>query len=500
VSDGAKLCKGKPNGGRPAMSEATTEQVERAIHFPEVSDAREIPCDWERDELRQPGRVRLLWESRRALARWSITGFIAATIIGFLIPNRYTTTAQLMPPDPQSASNAMMLAGLATKAGGGLGTIAGDLLGLKSSGALFVGMLQSQTIQERLVEQFDLRKIYGKKLVVDARKELNGNTTIQEDRKSGIISIAVTDRSPERAANLTNAYVQELNLMVARLSTSSAHRERVFLEGRLESVKLELDDAEEQLAQFSSKNKTLDMQQQGKAMLEAAATLSGELIAAQSELEGLRQIYTDSNTRVREANARVGELRKQLKELGGAGEGRVTATSMSADPPAANLSAGRGIAEMSSSIPYPSLRELPLLGAKYADYYRRAKIEETVFELLTEQYELAKVEEAKETPSVKVLDSAEIPQRKSYPPRLMLIAFGTMLAFAASSSWIIGTARWNEIDLGDERKMLVREIVGAAKAQFLKGSRNGDRAGGNPKENFDAPGESASGMQDEQDA
>src|SRR2546427_5196513 len=152
---------------------------------------------------------------------------------------------------------------------------------------------------------------------MNARSQLDLSTSISEDRKSGIITISVTDHSPERAAALANAYVDELNSLVTELSTSSAHRERVFLEDRLKVAKRDLDDASNQLAQFSSKNGTLDIQQEGKAMLDAAGTIVGELIAAQSQLEGLRQIYTDNNSRVRALNARVTELRRQLEKLGG---------------------------------------------------------------------------------------------------------------------------------------------------------------------------------------
>ena len=258
-----------------------------------------------------------LWDQRGLLFRALAVGLIVATLIAFLIPKRYTAVTQLMPPDSQSTSSMMMLAGLAEKAGSGLGAMAGDLLGVKSSGALFVGMLQSQTIENSLIQRFDLTKVYGTKLEQDARKKLSENTSIQEDRKSGIITIQVTDRSPERAAALADEYVKELNVTSSELSTSSAHRERMFLEERLKSVKQDLDDADTQHAQFSSKNNTLDIQTEGKAMLEAAGTLSGEMIAAQSELEGLRQIYSNNNVRVRSRNARVEELRKQLDKLTG---------------------------------------------------------------------------------------------------------------------------------------------------------------------------------------
>src|SRR4029077_10418330 len=339
-----------------------------------------------------------------------------------------------------------MLASLAARNGNGLGAVAGDLLGIKSSGALFIGVLRSQTSQNRLIQQFDLRKVYGKRLFIDARTTLDENTSISEDRKSGIITISVTDRNPQRAAALASAYVDQLNSLVSELSTSSAHRERVFLEERLKVAKQDLDDASNQLAQFSSKNNTLDIQQEGKAMLDAAGTIAGEMITAQSQLEGLRQIYTDDNPRVRSLNARVGELRKQLAKLGGTQitgpDGGRSFASQSADAAPAQT----------SGLPYPTIRSLPLLGAKYADYYRRAKIQETVYELLTEQYELAKVQEAKETPSVKVLDPARIPERKSFPPRLVIMLLGTFLVSASSVVWVLGAARWEEIDPQDPRK------------------------------------------------
>jgi len=407
---------------------------------------------------RQAQVLRLLWERRRALVWTAAIGLLASTLLAFLIPKSYTSTAQLMPPDTQSASGMAMMAALA-KAGGGLAGMAGDLLGVKSSGALFIGVLRSQTAQERLIREFGLQKVYGTKLMTDARMKLDQSTMISEDRKSGIISISVTDHDPKRAAALADGYINELNSLVAQLSTSAAHRERVFLEERLKIAKVDLDDAANQFAQFSSKNNTLDIQTEGKAMLDAAGTIAGQMIAAQSELEGLRQIYTDNNPRVRSLNARVAELRKELDKLGGtAGDVSKTASS----PP-----------EVSNGMPYPTIRSLPLLGAKYADYYRRAKIQETVFEMLTEQYELAKVEEVKETPSVKVLDPAKIPEKKSFPPRLLIMCLGTFLVFSTSVVWVLGAERWRAAEQNDPRKILAQEVVATLKARAHWFSRNG---------------------------
>ncbi|HUJ93587.1 MAG TPA: Wzz/FepE/Etk N-terminal domain-containing protein [Candidatus Bathyarchaeia archaeon] len=469
-------------GVKPSPSATDPDILSPGLNGNGVSEPQEFPGGAER----QAQILRLLWSRRPLLVRTSAIALLTSTLVAFLIPRSYTSTAQLMPPDTQSASGMAMMAAMAAKGSSGLAGIAGDLLGLKSSGALFIGVLRSQTAQDRLIQQFDLQRVYalyGKKLLVDARARLDENTAISEDRKSGIISISVTDHDPQRAAALANAYVDGLNSLVAQLSTSAAHRERVFLEERLKVAKLDLDDAANQLALFSSKNNTLDIQTEGKAMLDAAGTLAGQLIAAQSELEGLRQIYTDNNSRVRALSARVGELRKQLEKLGGSQEagtaGRPAngAVSAGADPPTAPQAPDVTASGRIGNMPFPTIRNLPLLGAKYGDYYRRAKIQETVFELLTEQYELAKVEEAKETPSVKVLDPGRVPERKSFPPRLLIIFLGTGLACACSVVWVLAVKSWEQADPNDPRKILAREVTATLKAHAPWTSQNGNAPG-----------------------
>ena len=141
----------------------------------------------------------------------------------------------------------------------------------------------------------------------------------------------------------------------------------------------------------------------------------------------------------------------------------------------------------SSGLPYPTIRSLPLLGAKYSDYYRRAKIQETVFELLTEQYELAKVQEAKETPSVKILDPATIPERKSFPPRLLIMLLSTALALSMSVAWVLGSNQWQQADPADPRKVLAQEVVATVKAHIPWAARNGRERKYEEKEALGSP-------------
>ncbi len=376
-------------------------------------------------------------------------GTLGSLVLALLIPSRYEATTQLMPPDGQSSSGMAMLSALAGRAGG-LGGFAGDLLGVKNSGALFVGILESRTVRDRLIEQFDLRRRYHAGKMEDARAGLAAHTRIAEDRKSGIIAVTATDHDPRLAAAMARAYVDELDRIVEQVSTSSARRERIFLEERLRAVKQDLDSAARKFSIFASKNTAIDIPAQSKAMVEAAATLEGQLIASEAELHGLEAMYTEQNVRVRALRARVTELRAQLGKMGGE-SGTSAAPSSETD---ASL--------------YPAIRQLPLLGVTYADLYRQTKIQETVYELLTQQYELAKVQEAKEVPSVKVLDAAVVPTKKSFPPRGLLTVAGAVLAVLATCAWILIRRAWQEIDPQDPGKQFAVEIAETLRADALR--------------------------------
>jgi uncharacterized protein involved in exopolysaccharide biosynthesis len=367
-----------------------------------------------------------IWHRRRWLAKVIGLGTLVAIGIALLMPNKYTSTAQLMPPDPQALSSTSMLNALV--GAGSIGpSLAGGLMSARTPAGTFIGILDSQTAQDDIINRFDLRRVYHRKLYFDARKILTERTTIVEDKKSGIISISVTDRDPNRARDLAEAYVEELDKLVNKVSTSSARRERVFLEERLISVKNDLDASSRALSQFSSRNATMDPQRQGEATVEAAGKLQGELIAAESELSGLKAQYTDDNMRVREVRGRIDELQSQLRKMSGVGD----------NVNGADLKADQFL---------PSVRKLPLLGFTYYDLYRQVTMQGAIYETLTKQYELAKVQEAKEIPPIKVLDEPEVPERKSFPNRKIIVLLGTLVAASAGIAWIIiGRKLWDHL-------------------------------------------------------
>lgn len=433
-------------------------EEEHRIITPDVSPDVSYP-----PRVKSVDSLRLVWSERRFLFRAALAGLLLAALVAFLIPKRFTSTARLMPPDQNSSTGMAMMAALASKAGDSLGSIGGQLLGLKTSGDLFIGILESRTVEDDLIRKFDLLKVYDAKRWEDARAKLLSRTTAAQDRKSEIIAISVTDRSQQRAQQMAQEYIEELNRVVTNLNTSSAHRERVFLQDRLNQVQSDLESAERDFSQFASKNTAIDIQAQGKAMIEAGASLEGQLIAAQTELEGLRQIYTNNNVRVREAQARVDELNRQLQKLGG---------KASSDTSDATEQQNQGQDQDQGAI-YPTIRQLPVLGVTYADLYRQMKVQEAVYETLTKQYELAKVEEAKETPSVKVLDPPDWPERKSFPPRLMIMFAGMVLALVAGIAWVFGRDVWETTDSTDARKAFATEVWADVRASLPWNSTNG---------------------------
>jgi uncharacterized protein involved in exopolysaccharide biosynthesis len=367
-------------------------------------------------------------------------------------------------------------AGSGGSSGGALTSIGSDLLGIKTTGDLFAGVLQSRTVENDLIEKFDLRKVYGTGTAESTRRRLSSRTEINIDKKTGIIELRVVDHDRQRAAAMAQEYIEQLNHVLVDLNTGSAHRERVFLEGRLTQVNQDLETSEKDFSQFSSNEGALDIKEQGKAMLEAAGQLEGELIAAQTTLQGLEQIYTASNVRVRSTQARIDELKRAILKIGGKPDG--------ASPSASAAGGGRGgssaraptEAQNLDSL-YPSMRKLPLLGVNYADLLRRTKVQEAIFETLTREYELAKVQEAKEIPSVKVLDAPDVPEKKSFPPRSLLTLLGGLLGLGAAIAWTFGTRRWDARDAGDPAKALAIEVFttvrGRVQGMLQNGARNG---------------------------
>lgn len=397
--------------------------------------------------------LRILWNHRRLLVRVTCAALLANLIISLLIPKTYVSQARIMPPESETSNSALLAALTGHLDGGLLGGLAAGLMGGHKNSALFIDLLRSSSVAGKLINRFQLQDVYGKRYVVDTAKVLARRTSVTEDKKSGVISISVEDHNPVRARDMVQAYMEELNAVVTRTNNSSAHQERVFIEARLARVKAQLERAQEALSEFSSRHSTIDLREQTRATVESEAKIQGELIAAQGELGSLQQVYGDGNVRMRAANARVATLKRELEKMGGS----AAPLSDSSQHPSAFASSSLSDQEPS----YLPLRQVPRLAVPYADLYREVRVQETVYDLLTQQYEVARIQEAKDVPAVNVIDAPGIPEKKSFPPRAVLTCSLTLLMFLAFSALLIFREHWRSIHTEDPRRALAREIADA---------------------------------------
>jgi len=378
--------------------------------------------------------LRICWKKRRVFFSILTVGITLCLIYLLSLPPYFTSTSTLLPPENSSPSSNLM----SLFATGGLASAGSAALGLKSPGAIYVAILGSRTIQERLVKRYNLLEEYHTPSHEIACIRLAGSSNISDNIKNGLITISVKARNPHLAANLAQGYSEELNLFLESNSTSAAHRERVFLEERLKEIKKDLDDSSIALSQFSTKSRTLDIQTQGKSMVESGIKLQDQMTLLRAELAALRQSYSEDNVRVRAAKARIAELQHQIDKV------------MGSPDDSTNLDKDLG---------FPTVSQLPTLGLTSMDLQRKARVEEALWEALTKQYEMAKVQEAREIPTVRVLDPANVPERKTPGGRLLKLILGSLASLLLATLAVYAINFWEEMDEADQRKKIVTSIA-----------------------------------------
>ncbi|MDA8430836.1 MAG: Wzz/FepE/Etk N-terminal domain-containing protein [Geobacteraceae bacterium] len=317
--------------------------------------------------------------------------------IALLKPNIYTATTLILANEDDKGGLGAMLSQL-----GGLAAVAGGRgFGGPTKTDLYISMLKSETVRDPIIDRFKLMDVYKAKFRSDAYQALNANATIDAGKKDGIITIAVSDKDPKRAAAMANSYVEELGKVAAGLSMSGAAKDRQFLEERLASAKADSERAGDALKAFQAKNKMVNVTEQAKASIEGVAQLRGQLAVQEVQLASLQRQFTDSSQEVKRAKVSVHNLRGQIARLEGGGG--------------------------NSSI--PSVGSVPQLDQDYLRLMREAKIKETMVELLTKQYEIARLSESKDLSPFQVLQKAKVPERKSKPARAKMVIMATFAAF-----------------------------------------------------------------------
>ena len=382
----------------------------------------------------------VLAAKKRFIVLFSFGAAVLTAIVVLIMPVTFTATTSILPPrQEQNPAMALLgqLGGLASLGGGGGG--ASGALGLKNPDDLYVGLLQSVGVLDGVIRQFDLMKVYKAKRMVDARKRLKGNTKIVSE-KSSIITISVEDHDAKRAAAMTNAYVAELHNLMSHLAVTSATQRRMFFEQQVDQEKEKLADAEVALEKTEMKTGIIQPQGQAQAVIVTIMQLRAQIAAREVELESLRTSATDQNPEVITLQSEIAGLRTQLADFE---KGHPQSASMAGN-----------VLTPTSQVPAASL--------EYLRGMREVRYQETLFEFMVRQYEMAKVDEAKQGQMLQVVDPASVPERRSWPPRTLLTLLAFILAAMLASSWVILQAAYrHKLDDPEEARKIhqLRELL-----------------------------------------
>lgn len=335
---------------------------------------------------------------KRTVLYFTLGGALLAAIIAFQIRPLYTAEASFVPPT-------------SSQIGGAAAALASQLSGLgsaKGPGDLYVGILGSRTVEDALIAQFDLQKVYRKRKLSDAEKDLARRSKFSVGTKDSIVTISVEDWSPQRARDLAAAYMHELTIQNERLALTEASQRRLFFQQQLEHEKNALADAEVDLAKTEEKTGFIAPVNQTGTQLGTLAETRAEIASREVQLAALSQGATEENPDTIRVRSEIANLQGQLKRLQSSG--------------------GEG------SIP---TSKVPALQLEYVRKQREVRYHDTLFEMLARQFEAARLDESRNAPVLQVLDAPVVPDKKSWPPRMLLVLAGAVLGALSGIVWVI---------------------------------------------------------------
>ena len=319
--------------------------------------------------------------------------------ITYLIKPTFTSRTVFLPPQQQQSAAASAIASL-----GALSGLAGAAAGIKSPADQYVALLQSTTVADRLIDEFKLMQVYELKYRFETRKELAENARVSLGKKDGLITVEVDDTDPQRAADIANRHVDELRRLTSQLALTESQQRRVFFEVQLKKTRDDLTQAQQQL-QASGFNPGA-LKAEPKAAAEGYARLKAEVTAAEVRLQTLRRNLSDATPEVQQAQTMLGALRAQL--------GKTEATT--------DLTGG----------------------PDYISKFREFKYQETLFELFSRQYELARLDESREGALIQVVDVAKPAERKSKPKRAITAVATTLVALLLLAAFVVMRHFWRQ--------------------------------------------------------
>jgi tyrosine-protein kinase Etk/Wzc len=339
--------------------------------------------------------VRELYSRRRRFGKVFGICVLLTLAITLLWPATYTASSRIMPPQQgQSVANAVLgqLGSLATLATGGKD------FGVKNPSDLYVAMLKSRTVADRLIDRYQLKELYNEKTYADAREELEDRSVITA-AKDGTISVAVDDRDPARAAQIANGYIEELADLNQKIAITEASQRRSFYERELLQAKNHLADAEVELKKVQEQTGLIALDAQAEMIIESVGSLKARIAAKQVQIRAMSSYATPLNPDLLRAQEELAGMNAELAKL------------------ERQKVSGRGDIQVPTG-------QVPNVGLQYIRRLRDVKYFEGLYEILAKQFELAKLDEAKDIPIVQVLDVAVTPDKRSKPKRALWIGAG----------------------------------------------------------------------------
>ena len=422
-----------------------TEVPAAAVHEPGPRSLETARAFEDPQEIALIDLIIVLAERKRLIFAVASVFAIASIIISLLLPKEYTGTTTILPPQQNTSIGSALASQLGNV--GGMAALAGSSLGLKSPTDMIVSMLKSRTVEDGMVQRFGLMQEYHARLGSDARKRFEKYVKVDGSGKDGLIRISVEDRDPKRAAELANGYVDEFRKLSEHLAITEAGQRRLFFEQQLEAAKNNLADAEEALKVTQEKTGLIQLDSQARALIETAAQLRAQITAKEVQIRSLETFATNENAQLVQAQQELDGLRAQLARLGGSESGN-----------AGNLIVPRG--------------KVSEAGLEYLRKLRDVKYYETIFQILARQYEVAKLDEARQGAVIQVVDLAIPPDRRSFPKRGYIVIGSTILGIFVGMVVVVVRAMYENLSRGSK---YAGKISRLRRALSLRGMREPSR-------------------------
>ena len=371
----------------------------------------------------------VLARRKRFIALLTAILTVLTTAVVLILPSRYTAATVLMPPSQNSSISTALLGQLTSNAGG-LASLAGSSLGIKNPNEMFVSLFRSRTVEQAMVQRFDLMHRYHVKKDSQALKAFENHTSVDLGAKDGLLRVTVWDHDPNEAAAIANGYVDQFRHLSEHLAISEASQRRAFFEQQLLEAKSNLTTAEEALKHTEQSTGVLQIDSQARSLIESAAMLRAQIGAKEVQLQGMRTYATDNNPSVVQAEQELAALRSQLAGLAGSDQ-----------------DSGQGLLVPKGKVPEA--------GLEYLRRLRDVKYYETISELLAKQFEIAKLDEAKQGATIQVVDAAVPPDSRSFPKRTISVILAACAGLLLSCIWVVFSSRvaGNADDLEARRRL-----------------------------------------------